>query len=169
MLERSVPLVIQRTGQYTLHFPSPPGILSFAAVAGKKEAEGPLGKNFDAVFDDTTLGTDSFEKAESALQGEALLYALKKAGLQPQDLSLLLAGDLLNQCISSTFGLREFGIPFLGLYGACSTMALSLGLTEPQPLPPPILPAPSGSSACRWSTGDSGLLPPNGQPPPAAV
>lgn len=128
MLERSVPLVIQRTGQYTLHFPSPPGILSFAAVAGKKEAEGPLGKNFDAVFDDTTLGTDSFEKAESALQGEALLHALKKAGLQPQDLSLLLAGDLLNQCISSTFGLREFGIPFLGLYGACSTMVLSLGL-----------------------------------------
>ncbi len=102
-------------------------IASFAAAVGKKEKEGPLGSCFDVTFDDERFGQDTFEKAESYLQQTALKTALKKAGnsaLKPQ---FLFAGDLLNQCIGSTFGLRDFGIPFLGMYGACSTMALTLG------------------------------------------
>ena len=70
----------------------------------------------------------SFEKAESKLQKTALSYALNRAGVEPKDVDNIFAGDLLNQCIGSSFGLREFGIPFIGLYGACSTMALSSGL-----------------------------------------
>lgn len=119
--------MIRRMG-HTLQLSSPANILSYAAVGGKKEAEGPLGPYFDAVFDDTTLGAPSFEKAESALQSQALRFALQKANVRPEALQMVLAGDLLNQCISSTFAMRDLGLPFLGLYGACSTMALSLGL-----------------------------------------
>lgn len=119
--------MIRRMG-HTLQLSSPANILSYAAVGGKKEAEGPLGAYFDAVFDDTTLGAPSFEKAESALQSQALRFALQKANVRPEALQMVLAGDLLNQCISSTFAMRDLGLPFLGLYGACSTMALSLGL-----------------------------------------
>ena len=105
-----------------------PIIKGFAAAVGKKEGEGPLKKWFDEIHDDTTLGEVSWEKAESSLQISALTGALKKAGLKPVDMDYVLAGDLLNQCMGSSFGLREFGIPLIGLYGACSTMALSLSL-----------------------------------------
>ena len=105
-----------------------PIIKGFAATVGKKEGEGPLEKWFDEIHDDTTLGEASWEKAESGLQMSALTIALKKAVLKPSDMDYVLAGDLLNQCMGSSFGLREFGIPLLGLYGACSTMALSLSL-----------------------------------------
>lgn len=117
---------MKRIGQSTLEFELPPTILSHGAVGGKKEAEGPLGAEFDQTFQDTTLEQDSWEKAEAQLQKEAVTVALGKAGIGPDSVDFILAGDLLNQCISSTFGLMDFQIPFLGQYGACSTMAQTL-------------------------------------------
>lgn len=106
------------------------GMLSFGAVVGSKEGEGPLGQFFDHVSDDARFGENTFEKGESAMQKLAINYALEKGGFKPQDIDLIFAGDLLNQCISSSFSLREFEIPFLGLYGACSTMVESLSLAS---------------------------------------
>ena len=117
---------MKRLGKRTLEFRLPPTILSHGAVGGKKEAEGPLGGDFDQTFQDTTLQEESWEKAEAQLQKEAVAQALSKAGARPEEVDFILAGDLLNQCISSTFGLLDFGIPFLGQYGACSTMAQTL-------------------------------------------
>lgn len=105
-----------------------PSIKAYAAVVGKKEGQGPLAEHFDNVHDDTTMGEQTWEKAESTLQTEAVNTALAKASLPPGEIDLLFAGDLLNQCIGSSFGLRELNIPFYGLYGACSTMAESLSL-----------------------------------------
>lgn len=119
-----------RTGRYTLHFENHPCITAFAAIAGKKEAEGPLGECFDKTHLDTTLGQDSWEKAEAQLQKEAVELALQKADLPSKSIDYILAGDLLNQCISSTFGLRSLDIPFIGQYGACSTMAQTLGMAS---------------------------------------
>ncbi len=118
----------ERIGDYTISLSSRPTVWSSAAVVGKKEGEGPLGKLFDAVFDDTRMGQDSWEKAESTLQKEALSRALNKAGIAPSQLQFLFAGDLLNQCTASAFGLRESGVPLLGQYGACSTMAQTLSM-----------------------------------------
>ncbi len=117
---------MKRIGKSTLEFDRPPTILSQAAVGGKKEAEGPLGGELDQTFGDTTLGQDSWERAEAQLQKEAAALAMKKAAVSAEEVDFILAGDLLNQCISSTFGLLDFGIPFLGQYGACSTMAQTL-------------------------------------------
>lgn len=118
----------ERIGDYTISLPSRPTVLSTAAVVGKKEGEGPLGNVFDAVFDDVRMGEDSWEKAESALQKEAFSRALDKIGLAPSKLQYIFAGDLLDQCTASAFGLRESGVPLLGQYGACSTMAQTLAM-----------------------------------------
>lgn len=117
---------MKRLGSSTLEFSTPPTILATGSVAGKKEAEGPLGSYFDQTFKDTTLATESWEKAEAQLQREAVTLALDKGALTPEEMDFIFAGDLLNQCISSTFGLMDFHIPFLGQYGACSTMAQTL-------------------------------------------
>ncbi len=98
-------------------------IKSSAGVAGHKEGEGPLASYFDRLYKDDLLGQKSWEKAESRLQTDVSSLALQKAGYNTTDIDVILAGDLLNQCISSTFGLRSLGIPYLGQYGACSTMA----------------------------------------------
>lgn len=118
----------ERKGQYTVMLSGRPTILGYAAVVGKREGEGPLGRGFDMVFEDTTLGEKTWEKAESALQREAFTRALNKAELSPSQVNYLFAGDLLNQSIASTFGLREFGVPVLGQFGACSTMAQTLAM-----------------------------------------
>lgn len=115
-----------RQGRYTLVLPSEPGISGYAAVVGKKEGEGPLGSGFDYIYEDGTAGEKTWEKAESVMHRDAVSRAISKAGISPQDADVIFAGDLLNQCIGSTFGIRELGIPFAGMYGACSTMALSL-------------------------------------------
>ena len=115
-----------RIGRQTIVFDSGPALLGWASVVGKKEGQGPLSREFDIVSQDTKFGQDSWEKAESQMQKEALQRALQKAFLVPQQLDLLCAGDLLNQCISSNYAVRGLGVPFLGLYGACSTMAESL-------------------------------------------
>ena len=120
---------MKRIGKNTLEFEMPPTILGHAAIGGKKEAEGPLGADYDQTFQDTTLNTESWEKAEAQLQKEAVALALEKSGFTAGQMDVIFAGDLLNQCISSTFGLLDFQIPFLGQYGACSTMAQTLLLS----------------------------------------
>ena len=118
--------MIKRIGKRTLALETRPYLLGHAAAVGKKEGEGPLREDFDQITQDTKLNQASWEKAESELQKTALELALGKASLNYDDLDVLFAGDLLNQCISSSFAVRDTRIPFLGLYGACSTMAESL-------------------------------------------
>lgn len=118
----------KRIGKYTVEMTGEPVIKGFASSVGKKEAEGPLGKEFDQVFEDTTLKEPSWEKAESRLQTETVKILLKKCGMDASEINYIFAGDLLNQCMSSSFGLRSLNIPFLGQFGACSTMAQSLFL-----------------------------------------
>lgn len=106
-----------------------PKIISFASAVGKKEGEGPLGKEFDEIYEDTTMGEDSWEKAESLYLKSAINKAISKSGLSKTDIDIICSGDLLNQCIGSSFGIKDFERPFCGVYGACSTMALSLCMT----------------------------------------
>ena len=120
----------KRLGRQTVALEQPPVILSHAAVGGKQEGEGPLADYFDHLSEDSFFGEKTWEKAESAMQKLALGKALEKATLSPGDLDYIFAGDLLNQCIGTSFGLRDFGIPFYGLYGACSTMGESLALAS---------------------------------------
>ena len=115
-------------GRQSVRFDFPPSILSYASVVGKKEGEGPLAAYFDQISTDTHFGQTTWEKAESQMQTLALQEALKKASLSPSSVHMLFAGDLLNQCIGTSFAARGTDIPFYGLYGACSTMAESLSL-----------------------------------------
>lgn len=115
-----------KQGKYTVCLPTAPGIAGYASVAGKKEGEGPLKNKFDRVYEDASVGEKSWEKAESIIHGDAVSRAIEKADLAAGDIDIIFAGDLLNQCIGTTFGIRELGIPFAGMYGACSTMALSM-------------------------------------------
>ena len=112
----------------TVALAHPPSILSFANIGGKFEGQGPLSPYFDEICPDSFFGEKTWEKAESVMQKSVLRRALERADLRPEDLDRVLAGDLLNQCIGSSFGLRDFGVPFYGLYGACSTMGEGLGL-----------------------------------------
>ena len=113
-------------GRGVVYFDTPVFIASSAAVAGKKEGAGPMGQCFDRVEQDSRFGQKTWEQAESRMQQETIWLALDKAGLTADSADLILAGDLINQCTSSTYSIRPFGIPFLGLFGACSTMAESL-------------------------------------------
>jgi len=113
----------------TFIFSSPPSIKSAASVVGGKEAEGPLGKYFDICEEDSHFGEDSWEKAESRLHKTAVQTALKKAKIDASEVNFMFAGDLINQCTGTTYGIRDFNIPFLGIYGACSTMAEGLLLS----------------------------------------
>ena len=115
-------------GRQSVRFNFPPSILSYASIVGKKEGEGPLASYFDQVHEDTKFGQETWEKAESQMQTLALQTALKKGGISPANVDMLFAGDLLNQCIGTSFAARGTDIPFYGLYGACSTMAESLSL-----------------------------------------
>lgn len=115
-----------RAGAQTLIFASKPSIVAHAAIGGKKEGEGPLGTYFDFLGKDARMSQKTFEKAERKLQELALDTAKRKLGISYEDIDVLFAGDLLNQCISSSFAARGTAIPFLGVYGACSTMAESL-------------------------------------------
>ena len=120
----------KRLGRRTVALSAPPSVLACACVGGKFEGQGPLGACFDELGKDSFFGESTWEKAESAMQKRALSRALDKARLKAGDLDYILAGDLLNQCVGSAFGLRDFGIPFYGLYGACSTMGESLALAS---------------------------------------
>lgn len=120
--------MVETIGSYTLGLPGAPSVTGFAAVGSKKESEGPLAHYFDIIRQDSYFGQDSWEKAEAEMQHIVAEKALEKAGLPPGEINYVFAGDLLNQCIGSHYGLRELGVPFVGLYGACSTMAESLAL-----------------------------------------
>ena len=115
-----------KCGKQSFYLETPPVITAWASVAGKKESEGPLGSTFDETSSDTYFGEKTWEQAEKRMQQSALSILEKKAGLKKKDFGLILSGDLLNQCIGSSFALKNTGVPHLGLYGACSTMAESL-------------------------------------------
>lgn len=117
-----------KKGRQTAAPEIPPVIISAAAVAGKMEGQGPLAADFDMIVSDDKMGEDSWDMAEARLQETAADLALKKAGIKPEDIDYLLSGDLQNQCAAAHYGLRDTGIPFFGLYGACSTMTESLSL-----------------------------------------
>ncbi len=120
----------KKQGRQTYLTQSPPSVRAFAAVGSKKESEGPLADGFDILEPDATFGQASWEKAESRMVTMTAEKVLQKAALSPADIDCAFAGDLLNQCIGSTFGLRGLGLPLLGIYGACSTMAEGLLLSS---------------------------------------
>lgn len=120
----------KRIGKQTVRLQNPPKIIATTSIVGPKEGEGPLKDYFDIILQDDTNGKDSFEKAESSMMYDAIQYSLKKAKLKEEDINYLCAGDLLNQLSSSNFAAREVDIPFVGLYGACSTMAESLSIAS---------------------------------------
>lgn len=116
----------QKRGCQSFVLENPPVITTWASVAGKKEVEGPLAHTFDVKCRDTYFGQKTWEQAEKHMQQLALRKLADKAKLAQQDFDIVFSGDLLNQCIGSSFTLRNAGVPHLGLYGACSTMAESL-------------------------------------------
>lgn len=116
----------QKCGKQSFIFQNQPTITYWASVAGKKESEGPLSAYFDITGEDSYWGKKSWEQAESHMQELALQTLCKKANIEMDSLELIISGDLLNQCIGSSFPIRNTNIPHLGLYGACSTMAESL-------------------------------------------
>ena len=120
----------KRIGNRTIILENKPTIVGYGSVVGKYEREGPLGDEFDAYDEDARFGEESYEKAESRLQKIAIETALRKSNYTEKDIDCVFAGDLLNQCIGSSFGIRNMKIPFVGLYGACSTMALSISMAS---------------------------------------
>ena len=119
-----------KCGKHSFILEKPPVITTWASVAGKKESEGPLARTFDITKTDSYFGEKTWEQAEKRMQQIALEQLSKKAGIPKRDFGLVFSGDLLNQCIGSSFTLRNTGIPHIGLYGACSTMSESLLLAS---------------------------------------
>lgn len=120
----------KKLGKQTIKFSNPPTIVNTASIVGPKEAQGPLAKYFDKLLEDEFWGESTWEKAESKIIKETVNKLISKADVKHGDIDYLFSGDLLNQCISSSFGLRETNIPFFGLYGACSTMVESMSLAS---------------------------------------
>ena len=121
---------VKKVGKQTIKLENPPKIISTYSIVGPKEGQGPLKDYFHQIISDDTLGKDSFEKAESEMMYTAIKSAISSAGLTEEKIDYLFAGDLLNQIISSGFAARELNIPFIGLYGACSTMSESLSMAS---------------------------------------
>ncbi len=121
---------IHKRGQQSFVLPTPPTVTTWASIAGKKESEGPLAASFDHTSTDTLFGQKTWEQAEKRMQQLALETLASKAGITKEQFGLVFSGDLLNQCIGSSFTLNNTGIPHLGLYGACSTMAEGLLLAS---------------------------------------
>ena len=117
--------VRMRKGQ-TMVFENRPFITGAYSIGGKKEGEGPFRQWFDRCLDDDTFGEKTWENAESKMLKTAMTEALRRSGKRPEEAGAMLCGDLLNQLMSSSFMARDLHIPFLGLYGACSTMTESL-------------------------------------------
>ena len=116
------------TRTQTLKFHNKPYIISAYAIGGKKEGEGPLRDWFDECLEDDTYGENTWEKSESKMLKTAMTESMRRAGKITEDIGAMLSGDLLNQLMSSSFMARDLQIPFLGMYGACSTMTESLML-----------------------------------------
>jgi len=115
-----------KLGKQTIIFPKLPRIVGACSIVGEKEGKGPMAKWFDMILEDDTFGEKTWEKSESKMLKQAILMALQKSGRDKNEIDTVLSGDLLNQLMSSSFMARDLSIPFLGLYGACSTMAESL-------------------------------------------
>ena len=118
----------KRVGAATILMENKISVTSFSTVGGKKEGEGPMRDCFDYIDSDDRFGQNSFEEAESAMQGIAMQNMLEKRGIEPKELSMMFGGDLLNQCIGTSFGVFDFRVPYIGIYGACSTMSEGLML-----------------------------------------
>lgn len=118
----------KRLGKQTVKLQNPPSILSTASIVGPKEGQGPLRLYFDEIIEEEMWGEKSWEKAESKLMRETFSKIVNKSRKSLSEVNYVIAGDLLNQCISANFGLRESGVPFFGVFGACSTMAESMSL-----------------------------------------
>lgn len=119
---------MNKLGKQTIQFSNPPTILETASIVGPKESKGPLSKYFDLTIEDEFWGEKTWEKAESKMIKEAVCSVISKSGIPSNQIDCMFAGDLLNQCISSSFGLRESNIPFFGVFGACSTFVESMSL-----------------------------------------
>lgn len=116
----------RHVGAQSVRFAQKPGIIASASVVGPKEGEGPLGKLFDEIVSDPLNGQESFEQAEHSIYKRACELCISQAGMEKGQVQALLGGDLLNQIMAASLSARELGIPFFGLYGACSTMSESL-------------------------------------------
>lgn len=116
----------KKIGKQSVQFTEKPYLRGRGNVVGKKEGQGPLAKYFDLILEDDMFGEKSWEKGESKMLKEAMMGAVKRAGIEQNQVDVMLSGDLLNQLMSSSFMARDMAIPFLGLYGACSTMTESL-------------------------------------------
>ncbi len=121
-------MIYKKRGRQSVIFEEKPLIRGRGTVVGEKEGQGPLAKNFDIILKEDMYGEKSWEKAESKMLKEAMKKAVSRAGITEKDIDIMLSGDLLNQLMSSSFMARDMHIPFLGLYGACSTMTESLVL-----------------------------------------
>ncbi|HQA51080.1 MAG TPA: stage V sporulation protein AD, partial [Syntrophomonadaceae bacterium] len=110
----------KKQGSQTIVFENPPVLTSWATIVGPKEGEGPWRSDFDWVMEDYEFGEKSWEKAETKMLRETIKLAVSKKNYTPEDIELMVSGDLLNQITSSSFAARELQIPFLGMYGACS-------------------------------------------------
>lgn len=119
-----------KRGKHSFILERPPVLTAWASVVGKRESEGPLSHCFDICEKDTRFGQKTWEQAEKTMQQTALFKLFEKAGIKAEDIDIAFSGDLLNQCIGSSFSLNRTGISHFGLYGACSTMAESLALAS---------------------------------------
>ena len=122
--------ILNRLGKQTICFDTPPTIVESAAIVGPKEANGPLAGYFDKCLDDEFWGEKTWEKAESKIIKETTNLAISKSNIPASDIDFCFAGDLLNQCISSSFGLRDINIPYFGVFGACSTFVEAMSLAS---------------------------------------
>ena len=112
----------------TIYFPKLPRVAASGTVAGPKECAGVVGKYVDLALDNDMFGESTYEKAECKMLRYAVDKAMENGGIDENGLDLFISGDLLNQIISASFAARDYSVPFLGVYGACSTMAESLAL-----------------------------------------
>ncbi|WP_379136260.1 stage V sporulation protein AD [Paenibacillus sp. sgz500958] len=121
---------MKQLGSQTWQFTTRPVILGSSAVVGPEEGEGPLASDFDYIYDSLKMGEKSWEKAERALFEKAAQIAMNNAGIQKEQLEFFVGGDLMNQIISSTFAARKLSVPYLGVFGACSTSMESLTIAS---------------------------------------
>ncbi len=118
-----------KKGEFVLTLESKPSIISSAGVVGKNESEGPLAEEFDYCYSSDKINNkETFEQGESELLKDAVTRAIEKSAILKKDIDIIFSGDLLYESIATTFGIKDFEIPFAGVFGACSTMALTLAL-----------------------------------------
>ncbi len=122
--------MVKKLGRQTVQLSNPPTISAFFSIVSSKEGEGPLKHYFDMILDDAKYGEETWEKAESRMVKECVTNAIAKSKIPANEIDYIFAGDLLNQCISANYAIRDLDIPFFGLYGACSTMTEGLALAS---------------------------------------